>query len=301
MKSAEAVEELTARSSRQRLTAARALVEVAGQEDLPAILRALEEEADAWVRRALIQTIRRLRREPTDPAGGLEQHAEADGSDFVEDIWAEATEEMTALIVHEISPLLTAMGTAAMREVPNYDNSDTRAAIHHLRALLDAVSRLRRAASAPELREFDLTDTVVSAIREEALDADTRVQPARDDPVVVIGDEALVRLGICNGLRNAVDAISALPQPLDGRVVMNWGVTDRDTWLTINDNGIGLPAAAARVFDFGTTTKCKAEHLGLGLTIARRAMLSLGGGISVNPRANGGVSFEIVWPTPMDG
>ena len=70
------------------------------------------------------------------------------------------------------------------------------------------------------------------------------------------------------------------------------------SWLTY---GLGVDDSAARAcvdkaFEVGVTTKPKADHLGMGLAIARRAAHSLGGQVSLSPREGGGASFELRWP-----
>ena len=78
-------------------------------------------------------------------------------------------------------------------------------------------------------------------------------------------------------------------------MVMNWGTTDVDSWLTILDNGPGLSDRVRDPFQFATTTK--RAHLGVGLTITRRALSSLGGrGPSSEPPETGGALFEVRWP-----
>lgn len=296
MTTKEALALLESDRSRVRLDAARTLQSSARSEDLPAIRKCLEREKDAWVRRALIRTLRRLQPAGREirPPGAVDNDDETPG--LVEDVWAEATEQVTALLIHEVSPLLIAIASAARDELKEfYPSSRTQSAIERLRGLLDAVSRLGRAAQPPELREFDLTDLVMSVIRDEGLHGDHRVQVGRENPVVVSGDPALVRLALCNGVRNAMEATSAAERSSGPEVVVNWGVTDREAWISTLDNGVGLPEGAVRVFDFGATSKPKSEHFGLGLTISRQAIVSLGGRLNLRPRQVG-TAFELYWP-----
>lgn len=290
----EALETLGGGTSGERLTAARSLQELAALDDIPVLRNRLSQEPDAWVRRALVRALRRLGALPAAPDELAEDSPALHA--VVDEAWAEAAEEVASLILHEISPLAGSIAQSARRELDNYESSKTGAAIGRLQELLGSIGRLRRAASPPTLGEFDMTDLVARAISEESLEDDARVRPARDQPVVTLGDEHLVRLAFCNGLRNAVDAIDASPDPTNGEVVINWGMTEAWSWITILDTGVGLPAGADRIFEFGVTSKSRASHFGFGLPIAHRALTSLGGEIHLRPREGGGTAFDMRWP-----
>ena len=230
-------------------------------------------------------------------ANRFERESDGGERDLIEDVWAEATEQITGTFFHELSPLVGAVSDAARSELGEaFESSRTAAASDRLVGLVELLGQLRRAASAPESKEFDLTDLVLETIHDEGLNEDGRVRPARDDPVVMVGAASAVRISLCNGLRNAVDAINAHHDPNHGEVILNWGVTDRDGWISILDNGTGLPEGSNRVFDFGVTTKSKSEHSGFGLSISSQAMQSAGGDIELVPRASGGTSFVMRWP-----
>jgi signal transduction histidine kinase len=77
-------------------------------------------------------------------------------------------------------------------------------------------------------------------------------------------------------------------------IVIGWGETDRDLWLSILDRGKGFPQGFAKLFEIGTTTK--KNHLGMGLALARQAALSLNGQITLAPRQPNGAKFEFRWP-----
>lgn len=297
MTSANALEQLRSPKSRVRLEGARALQARAVEADIDEIRNRLQNEPDAWVRRALLKALRRLQ------PGELEENptpsgiAEVEAAGLIDDVWAEATEEVTALLAHEISPLVVAIAGAASRELgADYGQSATAAAVEHLRGLLDVVTRLRRAAQAPEPREFDLTDLMMAVIREELIESKVSVEAARNDPVLVGGDPDLVRLVCCNALRNAVEAVAVMDD-LTRRVIVNWGVTDRDAWVSILDEGCGLPQDHSKAFHFGTSSKSKSIHFGVGLAIAKQAAVSSGGRLSLKPRQTG-AAFLFEWPQP---
>jgi signal transduction histidine kinase len=124
-----------------------------------------------------------------------------------------------------------------------------------------------------------------------------KLSPARRDPVVTTGDPALVELAVANALRNAIEAVMGLQEPNPSDVVLNWGITNTDSWIVVLDEGCGLPEGWDRLTEPGTTTKPKNEgHLGMGVPIAKRAIESMRGTFQLTPRSGVGVSCEIRWP-----
>ena len=282
---------------RQRLRAARTLLTDALPGDYQLLRQHIDGEADAHVRRALVRVVHRIRPDPIADATRKDESGPDVNRDLIEDVWAEATEHITGIFVHEVSPLVGAVGDAARGDLgPSFEGSDTYRALGRLRELVELVVQLRRAASAPESREFDVTDLVTSVIRDEGMSDDNRLKPAREDPVVIVGPVAAVRIALANGLRNAYDAINSREDPDGGEIVINWSTTDHDTWIAVLDTGIGLPEGSHRVFDFGLTTKPKTEHFGFGLAISLQAMQSAGGSVEVMPRLRGGTAFVLRWP-----
>jgi signal transduction histidine kinase len=106
-------------------------------------------------------------------------------------------------------------------------------------------------------------------------------------------DPALVRLGISNGVRNAVEAVgeglSDEPHP----IVVAWGETDVDYWVAVIDRGPGIVGLLESAFEIGKTTK--KGHSGFELAIARQAVETLGGTSILQPAAGGGAHYEIRW------
>jgi signal transduction histidine kinase len=298
----EALSLLEDSAPRNRLRGARALQELAVTADYRVLREHVDREPDAHVRRALVRVIHRIRPEQKIPEEPVSSDLEGAERDLIDDVWAEATEEITGIFLHEISPLVGAVSDAARSELSDsFSTSRTSAAIDRLTGLVELVGQLRRAASAPEMKEFDLTDLVLEGIRDEGVSNDERVRPARDDPVVIVGAVAAVQIAFCNGLRNAKDAVDARDDPARGEVIINWGLTDQGGWIAILDNGIGLPEGSNRVFEYGLTTKPKSEHFGFGLSISRQAMQSAGGSIELAPRAPTGTAFVMRWPVQGNG
>ncbi len=129
------------------------------------------------------------------------------------------------------------------------------------------------------------------------------VQPAIARPVVVqvqLPGEAWI---LCvpeelhQALTNLVqNAIEAAPEE-GGRVVLTGRIDGDRVLLTIADNGPGIAEAdRARIFQPFFTTKGPGRGMGMGLTITRRVLQSLGGEITVGDAPGGGAVFEVAVP-----
>ena len=114
-------------------------------------------------------------------------------------------------------------------------------------------------------------------------------------PLLVQGDAALITIAVTNGLRNAIEA--ALPVAEDNRkpaIIVTWGATDRDNWISILDEGVGYHGNIQGAFEIGGTTK--PGHSGNGLPAIKAAMLSLSGTVELVPQKETGCILNLSWP-----
>ena len=242
-------------------------------------------ERNAWVRQALDQALIRSKLDtPVAPTVAIEQIQETPFQDphLYEELRAQAIEETSGLFLHELRPLVGLLEGAAAREISRYVCSRTKTEVDRIRSFLGAIERLRMASVAPAMQEFDLTDLVVRVAADEAsqgratldvfnneadddsLDDEAEQVPqqpviklllARRDPVVTMGDPTLVEIAVANALRNAIEAVLEVLDANRNRVILNWGVTDTDSWIVVLDEGCGLPSGWDRLTEPGTSTK----------------------------------------------
>jgi signal transduction histidine kinase len=275
-----------------RLRAARFFARYSTEGDAPALRKWLAQETVGWIRGALKQALQRAGAEGSSSEDA--DHVATEDGDAGREIYAQAMEETTARLVHEIEPILGLTRLYAGAEVPNYEASQTKRQLDRLGTLLRAIDTLSRTAAVPKQEELDFAELVHRIAEAESEGHKARIEFAGSDPMVVVGDRALLEVVFSNGLRNAIEADEEAGRP-DGRVVITWGETDRDYWLAILDQGPGLPAGgASRLFDIGSTTK--EGHHGMGLALARQAMASMGGVIAVRSREQEGAALECRWP-----
>ena len=281
----------------ERLKAARFLAEHATPEHEGQLREALARESVQWIRSALKRAIKRLSSTATiEESTSAILNTEDAPERFAAQVYAEALEESTSHIIHEVEPLVGLLRMACEREIgEKFEASSTRQHLDRLDALLDTIARLRRAASAPVNEEFALDELVMRLVQDANPPAGVAIHKSGPQPLVVQGDSSLITLCLANGLRNAIEATSALNTDLSSNPInVTWGQTDIDNWIAVVDVGIGFKGNLQRAFEMGTTTK--SGHLGMGLAIARQAISSLSGKLMLVPSERG-MKFEMRWPT----
>ncbi len=317
----------SASSSSERLRAARFLAQNATNAHRTRLSKIREVERNSWVRQALDYALKRSGKggAVVSIAAKEEEQETPVDTRLYEELRAQAIEETSAWFLHELRPLVGFLDEAADAEIDRYACSRTKASLGRIQSFLDAIERLRKASAAPAIKDFDLTDLVIRVAEDEAkqgratlddskgeadegagLEDDWEQAPqqrviklslARRDPIITTGDPTLVEMTVANALRNAIEAVLAESEDKGGDIILNWGVTDTDSWIVVLDDGCGLPPGSDRLSDPGTSTKSKSHgHLGMGLPIAQRAMESTRGTFRLTPRPGAGVSCEIRWP-----
>jgi signal transduction histidine kinase len=297
MNRSSALELLNSPRAHERLLAARFLSKSALQEDADSIQLALTRENVYWIRTALSSALKRIRGEETTVASteGSVDDGEFDASEQqIRELYSNALQETTSLLLHEIEPLLGKARLYARREIPNFTSSRVKQQLDTLDALLNAVSDLRRAAVPAKLEEIELSAVIREVKEQEAEKRAVEVQLAGPSPFTVIADRGRLWLALTNGLRNAIESTEAVATQDRRPVIINWNMTERDYWISIIDHGIGLKAGLTKIFEIGASSK--PHHLGMGLPVVHQAVLSLRGEVTISPREDVGVKFEIRWP-----
>jgi signal transduction histidine kinase len=279
-----------------RLRAARALTSLARPEDLQVLQAAHASETVSYVKKVLESGIRRVRRD-IEEARAVD--AESIPPSVMRQVHAKAVEEVARTLLHEIEAIAGAIALAAAREVPDFAQSATKTQVDRLEKQLEGITRLKAAAAAPKMVQFSLGAWVKELVAEEIGDTGLSISLVGPENLVVEGDPKLLRLAVCNGLKNAVEAVHERPVEFDNgasRIVVSWESTDVECWVAIKDDGPGLIGSATDALPIGRTTKI--GHGGMGLMTAKQAMDSHGGSVSLSPGAQGGALFEVRWFGP---
>jgi len=285
---------LKSETQTERLEAARYFAANATPSHEAALREALTRERVHWISAALKRALAKI----LPNAEFISAESSVDRDDvperFAAQVYADALETAASELIHEVEPILGTLRLAAEGEVPNFGESNTGRNLDRLDDLLAAFSRLRRAASAPKTEDFSLDEVVQRCIQESPVSESIHIQKAGPLQCIVAGDSGLIAMCLNNGLRNAIEATSALSAHTKSPpITIAWGQTDIDYWVSIVDSGVGFKGNLQRAFEMGTTTK--QGHLGMGLAIANQALSSMGGTLLLLPNARG-VRFEMRWP-----
>ena len=290
----EALEGLLAASAHSRGQAARALADLGNAHDLGRIRKALKSETVAYVNYALQDTIKRLANSTTPPPA-KEEETEAISEDVRQQIYGQAVEWVTGFLLHEIaSPIGLARLSGKLELGDQWEGSATKKHLETVHRIFDAIEMLKSAAGVPRPQEFDLAAMIDELGETEVPHALPWISAIGQKPYLIKGDSALICMVIGNGLRNAVEAVEAIggePQPHS--VTINWGETDVDYWVSILDRGTGIVGPSEKAFEVGNSTK--KNHSGFGLAIARQAVQTMIGALSLQPAHDGGAVYLARW------
>lgn len=298
MERAEALGLLGSSDAHDRLKAARFLARHPSPEDEKAIKEAIRRENVTWILGALNQGLTGLRPEPALPEDS-DESLDTEDIELTNQIYSIAVEDTTRRLVHEIEPVLGALRISTRAEIPEFKESESWRYLDKLEALVSGISTLSKSASPPKLRQFDLAALIGETVSDEIDGFEFGIQVVGRSPLIVESDPELIGIVLRNGLANAIESTMSISSEERMNIVVSWGDTDVDYWISILDRGVGLPMGSQNVWDIGASTK--RSHLGMGLPTALQAARSLSGSISLSPRQHGGIEFEFRWPGPKTG
>jgi len=158
------------------------------------------------------------------------------------------------------------------------------------------LSRLETLNQPPPMEPLDLTALVREITADadfEATSMDRSVQLNECVPCVTLGARDLIHSAVENVVRNAVKYTA------DGTAVeIDLFMAGACAVLVVSDRGPGIPPGELeRVFEpFYRISGDTVKGFGLGLAIARRAVMAHGGRISARNREDGGLRVEIELP-----
>jgi two-component system, NtrC family, nitrogen regulation sensor histidine kinase NtrY len=160
--------------------------------------------------------------------------------------------------------------------------------VDDIRRMVDEFSRFARMPK-PVIEGEDVADTVRQAVflmRVGHPDIDIQAE-IKEEPMRAQFDRRLISQALTNIIKNASEAIEAVPQEQlgKGRIDVIAARERDDIVIDVIDNGIGLPKVSrARLLEPYVTTREKGT--GLGLAIVGRVLEDHGGRIELNDAAD---------------
>jgi signal transduction histidine kinase len=206
----------------------------------------------------------------------------------------DAIEWIAGLLLHEIASPLGLIAEAASREVPNYRESQLRGRIESLQRIFEGIEQIKSATGPPNMQQFDVSAWLESTIDDESLGNEVSVSLLGTKPFIVSADPRLLRFAVCNGVKNAIEAVRGHSTSEIHPLFVTWGASDSDFWIAVRDRGPGIVGRPQLAFEIGKTTK--PGHSGFGLAIALQAMESMDGTVTLQPGRDTGAVYEVKWP-----
>jgi signal transduction histidine kinase len=244
----------------------------------------------------------------------LEAHHATQLESFAQGQRMATISRMATAIAHELSGPLTSIGDAAANLSARLGDSDPRPNTRELREHLESIAaQVRRAERVTDgLRHFsryvhqESESVNVEACLDETLrlveqGEGSRVRLVRHyapDVPPIVSNLAQTQQVFLTLINSALDAVGAR-----GEVHVHVIGAGRGVEIRIQDNGPGIPPEQLRhVFEpFSPAQTEPASTRGLGLSLCRDVMQSLGGRIAVASSPGQGTTFSLWFPSEQQG
>ncbi|MDA8747512.1 PAS domain-containing sensor histidine kinase [Litoreibacter sp.] len=157
-----------------------------------------------------------------------------------------------------------------------------------LRRIVDEFSKFARMPE-PELRETDLMSLVRDSVMlQQSGQPDVKISlDTSEDEIQTEIDQTMIGQALTNLIKNAGEAIDshieAGAENHGGQIRVDVSAQEASVTISISDNGVGLPADRARLFEPYVTTREKGT--GLGLPIVKKIIEEHGGSLTLTDAA----------------
>jgi len=218
--------------------------------------------------------------------------------------------EMAAGLAHEINQPLSAIATYAQAgqrflHSPHRNDADVAEALQQISAqALRAGEVIRRLRNFVKNREVKREPVDCGRLLEDLrtlAETDARVHNVRlrlevdDELPTVYADPIQLQQVVLNLVRNAIDAMTGMPEGRREVVLTAKSSPDAEIEFIVADHGTGLaPEAGEHMFNPFFTTK--SGGTGLGLAISRSIVRAHGGRLWHTPNAGSGARFHFTLP-----
>jgi len=222
-----------------------------------------------------------------------------------------SVEAATAAIAHEIKQPLAAISvgcSAALRWLkrtpPDYEEvtaslTGVMKASHRANEVVDSTRDLFKT-TAHQKTPIEINRLVQQVLR--MVENDLRSQGVtvstefQEDLAQITGDRTLLQQVILNLVKNAVEAMGAVPTTIKALRLVTTQEGNSVVSLSVQDTGPGInPENRTHLFDPFFSTK--SSGMGLGLSISRKVIQDHGGDLRLTKTSSNGCTFEITLPS----
>ncbi len=213
---------------------------------------------------------------------------------------------LTAGIGHELNnPLFGILGLSEAiqhESSPEQMKEFAKNIVHHgkrMAGIIRDFTGVARSDTQERKQPVDLVaqlDLAVAMVQTSLPESDLEVQRQFCALPTIVAVPEEIQQAFANILLNAVQAMRG-----SGRLILKTDRTPVLLNISIHDNGPGIPPhLLTKVFDPFFTTKQQGEGSGLGLTIARRLLMKVGGHVRLESTVGQGTTCLITFPAPQE-
>jgi len=218
-----------------------------------------------------------------------------------------AWREMAKQIAHEINNPLTPMKLSVQHLKRAYDNKSerfneymeriSRSLVEQIDTLSDIATEFSNFAKMPvaQNERIDLIEKINNVIPLFAIDDNKRAFHTDYhglEQAMIFADKEQISSVFINLFKNA---LQAMPKGRQAEIRIDVQIIDQIVWIQVMDNGMGIPEEMReKIFRPNFTTK--SSGMGIGLSIVRSIVKSVGGSISFKTQQGEGTTFVISLP-----
>ncbi|AKP74917.1 Autoinducer 2 sensor kinase/phosphatase LuxQ (plasmid) [Piscirickettsia salmonis] len=175
-----------------------------------------------------------------------------------------------------------------------FERSVLKEELDRLEDTLLAFENWRKVEQTPNYRVVNIQEIVNREIQRLSDLSSVDFTVTLSDDLTFDLDSVLFGIIVSNALRNAVESTNEITYREKAPIVVSAGITNKCFWLSIIDDGVGLPSDHDVLYKSRYTTK--PGNRGLGLAIIGKAIHSLKGDWELKKSKLGGAEFYFELP-----
>lgn len=247
------------------------------------------------IKMALDKALYRLSNSEPIPTCEIESNSEIENAEQLKRyLKNQAIDEFSGVILHELAPKLGMIDSSLRTEFSNYESSKAKTFVDRLAQIFSAIECLRKSTHKPENIETDLSQLIINVTHDEIVEKEKiNISLQGLKPCIINSDPALISLTLSNAVRNSYESLLLLEVDEPKNITISWGISDKDSWVSVIDNGIGFQGSPEAAFKLGNTSK--QGHTGFGMGIMKQAMDNIGGYAELSNIETGGAKLLLRW------